>query len=363
MDTEFDCNSEAIQSCFIMHWLISMFLNDSLIEFTISNLLENTSVQTVQNIHMFSTRFYTKLTSVPAKITTNFKEMTEAQRNYENVRRWLKNITIFEGRKTLFFPINEEDFHWYLIVIFIPKVSDGFEPYAVVLDSLGGRKDKEVQKLKDFLLEEFASNNNKNTTGITLADIKEMEIIYPNILIQQDGSSCGLHLIYNVKKILNALGEKCLSTIFDDTSSWFNENVDGMRYEIAKLIKRASAKRGKIFFPYLQFFPTAAEDKAIKRSDATSSRKETVVKTKSKEEKIDKQSSGDEQSLKISPAENKETKNTQEEEKVPSEMIKNEIKKLTFKEYLRNIEENEDDYTALWSYGMNNARVTKKRKY
>ena len=138
-------------------------MNDNLIEFSISHLLENTSQQTVQNIHMFSTQFFTKLTSVPAKISPSILKMSESQRNYKNIRRWMKNINIFEGKKTLFFPINEEDLHWYLIVIFIPDLSQGFKPHAVVLDSLGGRKDAEVKKLKDFLLEEFASNNRKNT--------------------------------------------------------------------------------------------------------------------------------------------------------------------------------------------------------
>ena len=264
-------------------------------------------------------------------------EISNAKRNYENVRRWTKDINIFEGKKTLFFPINEIDLHWYLVVIFIPDVSEGFEPYAVVLDSLGERKDSEVEKLKDFLLEELEYKYSKKTTAMIMENIKQMETIYPSIPIQQDGSSCGLYLIHYVKNILRALDDKCLSSIFMETSSWFLENVDRMRYDLSKLIKQAATKEGKLQLPYLQFFPTAAEDKAVKRVD----RQKVDVVTKSH---------------------TAEAKKNQIYENTTVQHLQTDRKNMSYQEYLQNIEENEEDYTALWSYGINSKPVTKKRK-
>ena len=288
-----------------------------------SHLLETTNSQTVRSVHMFSTQFYTKLTSVPDKIPSALLEMSEAERNYENVRRWTKKINIFEGKKTLFFPINEKDRHWYLIVVFIPDVSKAFEIYAVVLDSLGGRKDSEVEKIKDFLLNEL--KNSKKTTIVTQLHIDEIETIYPRIPVQPDGSSCGLYIIHYVKKILRALEEKCLSSIFGETSSWFSENLDSMRYDISKLIKEAADY--SVDLPYLQFFPTAAKDKAVKRLDRQSIDEKLTNKKEVTNKKIMLDST--------------------------DQNLRRDKKKTSYQEYLQNIEDNEEDYTVLWSYGVN----------
>ena len=112
-------------------------MNDNVIEFALYDALETTSNEVFQKIELFSTQFYTRLIS-RSKLRGSCFDATESEINHINVCRWTKDINIFDGKKILLFPINEENFHWYLILVVPPDVSRGVTPYITVLDSMEG---------------------------------------------------------------------------------------------------------------------------------------------------------------------------------------------------------------------------------
>ena len=232
-----------------------------MIEFALYKSLENASDQSLSKVKLFSTQFYTQLTKVPTKSTES--EMSEAQRNHRNVMRWTKNENIF-NKSIHFYPINEEESHWYLIVVILPD--KGFKPYIAVLDSIGGSKSVAVENIKKYLLEELKC---KKSEGITAQDITEMKTVYPKIPRQSDGSSCGLYVIHYVQQILGGSDLEYLSSIFKDTCTWFKKDeLENKRFEIAGTILDMVKNQGnlkRVNLPDLQFFPTAAQDKQVKR--------------------------------------------------------------------------------------------------
>lgn len=206
-----------------------------MIEFALFKTLEAATSETNNKVELFSTQFFTKLVSAPAKYTHSRLKMTEAKRKHNNVYRWTKEINIFKHKKILLYPINEEDLHWYLIMVVIPDVLNDFNPYVAVLDSMGDRKDSAVEEIRNYLIEELKS---KEITTISPKAFVEMKTVYPKIPRQPDGSSCGLYLIHFVKQIVKGLEEKSLSSIFMDTSTWFKaDTLNEMRFEISSLIK------------------------------------------------------------------------------------------------------------------------------
>ena len=237
------------------------FLNDNLIEFSVYKVLEGTSTKVNQKIHLFSTQFFTKLISAPKGTRSHSSRMTQSQAQHQNVKRWTKNVNIFDSKKILLFPINEEHFHWYLIMVVIPNLAEA-DAYITVMDSMGGKKDLAVEEIRSYLIEELKS---KKITTISHKTFAEMTTVYPKIPHQPDGSSCGLYLIQCVKMIVSGMENMNLMSIFEDPSSWF-ESVNKQRFEISEQIKNNSEKNIEIYnLPDLQFFPTAAQDKAAKR--------------------------------------------------------------------------------------------------
>ena len=115
------------------------FLNDNLVEFSLFKLLEATTKETNQRIHLFSTQFFTKLISEPKVKRSYSSRLTQAQAKHENVKRWTKNINIFDTKKILLFPINEEHYHWYLIMVVVPNLTEA-DAYIAVMDSTGEKK-------------------------------------------------------------------------------------------------------------------------------------------------------------------------------------------------------------------------------
>ncbi|KAF5382633.1 hypothetical protein D9615_003013 [Tricholomella constricta] len=86
------------------------FLNDTLIEFGLKlwlRRLEESNPELARQIHVFSSFFYKKL---------HQKNMDEG---YESVRKWTAKIDIF-SKKYIIVPINE-NFHWYLVIIYQPE--------------------------------------------------------------------------------------------------------------------------------------------------------------------------------------------------------------------------------------------------
>ena len=84
----------------------------------------------------------------------------------------------------------------------------------------------------------------------------------------------------------------------------------------------------RVALPDLQFFPTAAEDKLIKRNKDKKKKQRHAV---------------------LATTETRGIKRKQvelEKVKLPSKKGK-----MFYQEYLKNIEDTQDDYTLLWSYG------------
>ena len=278
------------------------WLNDNLLDygfFTLSQCLRSNDVSKVQ---LFPTFFYTKLVSGAAQ-------------KHADIRKWTKNINIFD-KPIHIYPINEAEHHWYIIVVVFP--TDNNKPYMAVLDSNSKDDGKErvIQNIKNYLTEELQS---KSVKSISRKLLEEMETIYPKIPQQQDGSSCGLYALYFVKEIFKRVMFGSLNLMFDDISSWHQHRneLETLRYELAKEIKNTGISQGygDVKLPDLQYFPTAAEDKAFKSS---------MLKT---------------QKVFFDASDNMSEKDS----------FSDTASDLPYQEYLKKQEENQLDYSFIWS--------------
>ena len=283
------------------------WLNDNLLDYGMYSLSQHISSNDASRIQLFSTFFYTKLVSEPKHSNSNMK-MSDAARKHANVCKWTKNINIFD-KMVHIYPINEIEHHWYVIIVVFPSDK---EPYIAVLDS-DAHDDKKydvIYNLKNYLVEELQIKSIKTINKTT---IKEMKTMCPKVPKQSDGSSCGLFVLYYVKEIFKRVD--MLNSLFDDMSSWHRDKKElvTMRYELAKTIKITGVRQGygDVKLPDLQYLPTAAEDKAFKKSK--------------KDEKVDEQKADI-----------------------------NELETATgldipYHEYLRKIDENQQDFSLIWS--------------
>jgi sentrin-specific protease 7 len=88
------------------------WLNDTIIDFCLQNL--NMSLKEGDRIHIFSTQFFTHMTSKLTEHEVNSGK-SQAQIRYERVKNWTKNIHLFE-KDFVVVPINENH-HWFIAVI------------------------------------------------------------------------------------------------------------------------------------------------------------------------------------------------------------------------------------------------------
>ncbi len=91
------------------------WLNDTIIDFSLQNVKK--SLKDGEKVHIFSTKFYTMLTS---KITEYKADSgkSQAQIRFERVKNWTKNVNLFE-KDFIVVPINAE-LHWFVVVICSP---------------------------------------------------------------------------------------------------------------------------------------------------------------------------------------------------------------------------------------------------
>ncbi|KAJ3226762.1 hypothetical protein HK099_004180 [Clydaea vesicula] len=85
------------------------FLNDTVIEFYIRYIFDRYPENIKSMLHIFNSFFYEKLVA---------KNENKCTVGYDNVKRWTKLVSLFE-KKYVFIPINE-NFHWYLALIYNP---------------------------------------------------------------------------------------------------------------------------------------------------------------------------------------------------------------------------------------------------
>ncbi|OZJ06011.1 hypothetical protein BZG36_01090 [Bifiguratus adelaidae] len=87
------------------------FLNDNIIEFYLKwqHLLENPQI--MEQVHIFNTFFFKRLTS---------KDRGRTEDAYERVKKWTAKLDLL-SKKYIFVPINE-NLHWYLVMIGNPHL-------------------------------------------------------------------------------------------------------------------------------------------------------------------------------------------------------------------------------------------------
>jgi len=221
------------------------FLNDVIIDFYLKylqvGLFSNSPL--MAKTYTFSIYFYNRLT-----MNTNTKSKAAIPRAdimHSNVKKWTKNVNIFE-KDFIVVPINDCD-HWFVIIICYPGLTcqrkeeaTVMQPLMLVLDSLeDGQKESVCDDLRSYLTSEWTEKM-KTTREFTTST---MPGFCPRIPQQNNLTDCGLFLLEYVESFF----KKPLSnytTPIESLADWFSvEKVDNKRENIAKLIRDLSTKQ------------------------------------------------------------------------------------------------------------------------
>ncbi|XP_050066575.1 sentrin-specific protease 6-like [Aphis gossypii] len=274
------------------------FINDILIEFYLNYwYTEKLSEEDRKRTYVFSTYFYTTL----AKSFNAFDypaHFTASQIRHEKVKKWTKNVDIFE-KDFVFIPVNENQ-HWFMAVICFPNLSgkvnmkDGTPvnepdddagryvvppiksiaigrnesdpntedlwPCILILDSLSGgvRRARITATLCDWLKQEYIAKYNGKIKDFSPQAIKGALIKLPQ---QPNYTDCGLFVIHFFKRFFER-------PIVDYTlpvrhlENWFSidEVVKNCqkRRELSSIIISRMKNRGSILpddikLPFLDF--------------------------------------------------------------------------------------------------------------
>ena len=126
----------------------------------------------------------------------------------------------------------------------------GFNPFIMVLDSLGGSHSSAVSRIRSYLTFEYIAKRKipKNFGK------EKMSEKHPPIPLQPNSFDCGLFLLHYVELIFKD-PEVFLGAMLPDLSKWFNTtDIDFKREDIAMLIQKISNDAGKnIIFPKIRF--------------------------------------------------------------------------------------------------------------
>ncbi|XP_064313179.1 sentrin-specific protease 2 [Phalacrocorax carbo] len=143
------------------------WLNDEVINFYMSLLVERNKKEGYPAVHAFSTFFYPKLISG----------------GYKAVRRWTRGVDLFK-QDLIFVPIHLR-VHWALVVIDVRKTTIKY------FDSMGQKGDKICETVLQYLQEESREKRNLELTFSewTLHSMESHEI--PQ---QLNGSDCGVFM-------------------------------------------------------------------------------------------------------------------------------------------------------------------------
>ncbi|XP_056631057.1 uncharacterized protein LOC130441410 isoform X1 [Diorhabda sublineata] len=124
------------------------FLNDVIIDFYLTYLVDNLPPEQKEKIHVFSTFFYRRLTTKPVKASRKSQPseldptLTPAQKRHARVKKWTKNVNIFE-KDFIIVPINENA-HWFLAIICFPGMDGPHtwddKPYNLEVNSKKKKK-------------------------------------------------------------------------------------------------------------------------------------------------------------------------------------------------------------------------------
>jgi hypothetical protein len=201
------------------------FLNDTIIDFYLKYLHHHASKEIVDQVYIFNTFFYTRLSSV-----------VQPHLAYKRVAKWTSNVNIFE-KDYLIIPINHH-FHWSLLIVVHPKLyieqqlrkandqaqslpkrvfdmtigklvnrsSSLFQkqPAMLYMDSLLSSDNRIYQRIRDYLTREYEAKYILNSPSEPKIDFKELNGVCVKTPQQTNFCDCGLFILQYVESFLNA---------------------------------------------------------------------------------------------------------------------------------------------------------------
>ena len=175
-----------------------MWLNDRIVDFYLLFMSLQLSVSTREDIYIYPTTFYKRMTLLNLNVAQglHLPGRSEAEVKAMGVKRWTKDLNIFE-KKILLIPVCEsKSRHWFLIAVIFPGCEGSKETVVVILDSLEGCRDEVVENIKDYL---NFMHGDENAIGFANSDLR---VVHPLCPQQDDLTSCGIFMLHFAEKII-----------------------------------------------------------------------------------------------------------------------------------------------------------------
>ncbi|KAL0579200.1 hypothetical protein V5O48_002823 [Marasmius crinis-equi] len=186
------------------------YINDVIMEFGLKlwlQQLDKDNSVLADQIYVFSTFFYQKLDK---------EEGIDA--GYRAVARWTNKVDLFQ-KKYVFVPINK-DMHWFLAVLYQPRfVLDPVAerelgeqiPYIFIMDSLGQKHNKVIEKLSRYLELEAAAKHRKD--GV---DLMKPIGRHAQVPTQPNFCDCGLYVLHFARTFVER-ADRLLQTLVEES--------------------------------------------------------------------------------------------------------------------------------------------------
>ncbi|XP_032580758.1 protein HBT1 [Drosophila sechellia] len=223
------------------------YLNDIIIDFYLRWLKNNIIPEGQRDgTHIFSTFFYKRLTT---DTSPNKKKTPVAQRRHERVKKWTRNVNIFE-KDFIIIPFNDQS-HWILAIICFPYLTSSVvnddvqtpgedipikQPLILIFDSLAdSKRNRDMAILRDYLNFEYKAKHPRQRARIFNRD--NMPGLIVEVPQQENLTDCGLYLLqyaeqFFTKPIVNY--KLPITELID----WFDLlTVTKKREDIANLIQ------------------------------------------------------------------------------------------------------------------------------
>ncbi|KAL8541828.1 hypothetical protein ACS0TY_002907 [Phlomoides rotata] len=201
------------------------FINDTIIDFYFKYLSGKIRTKERHRFHFFNTFFFQKLDAL-RRDSSRAKERQDA---FHSVRKWTKNVNIFET-DYIFVPVNFS-LHWSLIIICHPgkvaylrdKVIDAspMVPCILHMDSIRGSHGGLENLIRCYLLEEWKERGNKHDKDI-LKKFLNLEFVSLQLPQQENWFDCGLFLLHYAELFLEQASNSSTTEFFDILNKdWF----------------------------------------------------------------------------------------------------------------------------------------------
>ncbi|XP_033226791.1 uncharacterized protein LOC117179068 isoform X2 [Belonocnema kinseyi] len=160
------------------------FLNDVIIDFYLKYLTSEILSEVDRNrTHVFSSFFYKRLTTPNAPTCADKKDdkkaLTAAEKRHERVKKWTKNVNIFE-KDFIVIPINEHA-HWFLAIVCFPGLVGKVAPKSTNAKESEAyknvHKNKKAKEVKEEKLQAFTIANTTITPVTTKPQTSTITIV------------------------------------------------------------------------------------------------------------------------------------------------------------------------------------------